>query len=329
MKPELSIIICTHNRANLLSSVLNSMVKQNCSKEDFEVIIIDNASNDNTKAIIESFKSSLQNLQYIYEPSIGLSFARNAGLKAAIGQYVAFLDDDAKPCEEWAASLIYDFENLTPRPVCIAGKVIPLWEAEKPKWYPSRFESLLGLLDFGNESYFLGSNQAPIGANMAFIREVLVQMNGFSSDLGRKGKNLLSNEEIQLFIMMHKKGYPIYYEPKACVEHLMQKERLTKKWLIRRLYWQGISDVVLDYENYRKTGTRNLIRLLRVENGEAIRSFYRYFKAAVKRLESERISELALISYRFGKIRTLLSILLHNIAKRIRMMVLSSKENGE
>jgi glycosyltransferase involved in cell wall biosynthesis len=88
--PRVSIIIPTYNRAGYLTESVQSVLDQ--SFGDFELIVVDDGSTDNTKEAIESFKDP--HIRYIYQENRGISAARNTGIKHSSGEYVAFLDSD-------------------------------------------------------------------------------------------------------------------------------------------------------------------------------------------------------------------------------------------
>lgn len=90
---SLSVIICTYNRAGLLNKALGSLVSQTLAKDEFEVIIIDDGSSDNTSDVVEQFQERLP-LKYFYQKNAGLASARNHGIFASQGKIVFFFDDD-------------------------------------------------------------------------------------------------------------------------------------------------------------------------------------------------------------------------------------------
>lgn len=89
----LSVIICTYNRAAFLKQVLESLRSQTLPQSDFEIILIDDGSSDNTRETAEPFRSCLP-LKYFYQRNAGLASAKNHGIFAAQGRVVLFLDDD-------------------------------------------------------------------------------------------------------------------------------------------------------------------------------------------------------------------------------------------
>ena len=106
-----SIIVCTHNRADILEMCLNSLEKQVSGDISYEVIIIDNNSNDCTHETCKPFLQRNPNYRYVFEPNIGLSHARNRGYKEAVGKYVAYIDDDAIAYPDWLQQMIAFIER--------------------------------------------------------------------------------------------------------------------------------------------------------------------------------------------------------------------------
>lgn len=247
----ISAIICTHNRCDLLPKAIASLQGQSLSKSSYEIIVVDNASTDETEAVCNTF-SSLENFRYIYEPVPGLSVARNRGLVEARGKYVAYMDDDAIACTDWLALLHQAFTTVQPTPVSVGGKIFPLWEAEKPSWFPDEKKPYLTILDYGDSPQFILYPRILYGTNMSFEKEALLRHDGFRTDVGRRKGNLLSCEESDIYQKLAKKELPVYYLPQASVQHLVPRDRLSKKWLYRRHYWQGRSEVLLLPENLKK-----------------------------------------------------------------------------
>jgi glycosyltransferase involved in cell wall biosynthesis len=242
----ISAVICTHNRAEYLPKAIQSLTEQNMSKNDYEIIVVDNCSTDSTKAVVEQFSNNA-NLKYIYEPTVGLSYARNTGWQNASGKYVAYLDDDAIACREWLSKIVEVFETVTPQPGCVGGKVEPIWEAKRPEWLSDWLLDGLTVVDWSDTPHVIDNLAVEwlVGANIAFPKDLLSQVGGFSSDLGRIGKKLLGGEEVFLGKQIIKAGRTCFYHPEISVRHHIQSYRLEKSWFVRRYYGQGISDAVM------------------------------------------------------------------------------------
>ncbi|OQX85235.1 MAG: hypothetical protein B6D55_07685 [Candidatus Omnitrophica bacterium 4484_70.2] len=92
--PKVSVIIPTYNREKYLPEAINSVLNQ--TYKDFEIIIVDDGSRDNTKEVVESFMKKYPHIpiRYFYQENKGPAAARNRGIKEAKGEYIAFLDSD-------------------------------------------------------------------------------------------------------------------------------------------------------------------------------------------------------------------------------------------
>lgn len=260
METLISAIVCTHNRSNYLRKAVQSLVDQTLPKEQYEIIVVDNGSTDNTKALVESF-GHLRNLRYIYEPIPGLSQARNTGWKEAEGQYVAYLDDDAIACADWLERIVTVFKTVHPRPGSVGGKIEPIWEAERPVWLSEPMEWALGVVNWKDKATFLSEKDPMLfGSNIAIPRDVLERIGGFSIRLGRRGNRLLAGEEELLERNLRKQNLGIYYDPAICVRHHVLAERLEKGWFYRRFFWHGVSSAIAEYyETYHDKSKRRYL----------------------------------------------------------------------
>jgi cellulose synthase/poly-beta-1,6-N-acetylglucosamine synthase-like glycosyltransferase len=164
-------------------------------------------------------------LRYVLEPRGGLSWARNAGWKAANSDIIAFLDDDEIPDRHWLAELVRGFA-ARPEVGCVTGMVLPAeLKTEAQQW----FEGLGGFRQgrgFVQEVFDPGHPQSPIypfppfgaGANMAFRRQVLTDIDGFDVALGA-GTPAKASEETLAFARTRLAQHTIVYQPTALVSH--------------------------------------------------------------------------------------------------------------
>jgi glycosyltransferase involved in cell wall biosynthesis len=242
---NISVIVATHNRADLLAIALQSLAEQTIAETAFEVIVVDNASRDDTFAVIQQMRRVLPRLRHVFEERLGLSRARNTGLEAARYPYVAYLDADVRAEPQWLQSLVSVFTNVTPTPACAGGPVFFDW-AGLARTVPVRYWSLLSCVNYGTEDRPLVEKEYLVGANMAFNREILLSLGGFSTERGRKGTKLLSGEEAQIVSRIRQQGGRIHYAASAAVWHIMQPDRIQLSWLWRRIFWDGASQPLLD-----------------------------------------------------------------------------------
>lgn len=234
---KISAVVCTHNRKEHFGNAVRSLINQNINESKYEVIIIDNASTDNTWETLEREFGDMPNVRCLFEPVLGLSRARNRGWSNASGQYIAFLDDDALPCKDWLKNLCTALDD--PEVGAAGGPIFPLYETDVPKWFNESLLPLYSCRDWGKYICDLIPGQFFYGTNMAIKRSILEQVGGFRSDLGRRGSVLLSDEELAVFKEIEERGYKKRYMPECIVYHVIGEERLNMKWLMRRFYWLG------------------------------------------------------------------------------------------
>lgn len=239
---QISAIICTHNRDNYLGAAIDSLLGQDFAGE-FEVIVVDNGSSDRTREVTQA-RASNPRLKYVFEPTLGLSVARNTGAKAAQSEILAYLDDDAVASVGWL-QVLYDAYQHNSQLAIAGGKVTLLWppNTEPPSWLSTGLAANLGAYDLGdNVVYIQQPGLTPRGLNYSIRRQFLTEIGGFDPQLGRVGKNLLSNEELLMTEMALKQSWQVAYLPTALVAHNVAPERINRSWFLNRGWWQGISE---------------------------------------------------------------------------------------
>jgi glycosyltransferase involved in cell wall biosynthesis len=170
----------------------------------------------------------------------GLSNARNAGVKSAYGDVVAFIDDDAAADVHWIRNLVRNYEDQ--EVVGVGGYIAPVWEGGFPLWFPSELNWIVGCSYKGLPER-RASVRNPIGCNMSFRRSVFDAVGYFRTDVGRVGRMLLAGEEPE-FSMRILSQFPkskIIYDPEAIVFHNVPRGRRKLAYFLIRSYYQGIS----------------------------------------------------------------------------------------
>jgi len=241
----ISVVVCTYNRCDDLQWVLQSLILQDYPVSDFEILVVDNNSKDSTKDVVSKFKQ----VRYILEEKIGLSHARNRGIKESRGAIIAFIDDDAGADKSWLSKL-YKVYREEKDVGCVGGQVILDWHTDKPSWWLPELNTSLSGVDYAQERTRVSYPRYPYGTNISYKTDVLKVVGSFGTELGRKGSKLLAGEETELCLRMEKKGYKIFYEPEAIVFHRVESSRLTKSYIRKRAYWHGRSHALLELRHY-------------------------------------------------------------------------------
>lgn len=109
--PKISVVVCTYNRADYIVDAMNSLYGQSLDKSDYEVIIVNNNSSDNTAAICENYISAHPDAQFYFlnEPRQGASFARNTGAALSRSPLLCFMDDDAIAAPDYLERIVSFF----------------------------------------------------------------------------------------------------------------------------------------------------------------------------------------------------------------------------
>lgn len=259
-----SAIICTRNRVNLLESAVLSLIKQDFEPTRYEIIVVDNGSEDGTCDLISAYFENIltHRIMYVYEGNLGISWARNAGWRVARGKYVAYIDDDERAEPDWLRLLVTALEEH-PKPVVAVGGPIYLdWGGDRPDWLPISLEKFYSKVDLGNEARNLGLKEYPLTSNLAIRREFFDELEGFRTDLGHVGNIPIGGEDVELIDRIHAIGKKIYYEPKAVVYHHVPKSRQRRKWLLRRCYYGGRSTPILD--NLKQVKVKEILYNIRL-----------------------------------------------------------------
>jgi glycosyltransferase involved in cell wall biosynthesis len=282
--PQISAIICTHNRASLLPGAVRSLYGQSLAAAHFEVVIVNNASRDRTPQVVTRLLDSKPEglaVRAIHEPVLGLSHARNAGLAVAKGEYVAFLDDDAIANPGWLVGLGKAFAHSS-RIATVVGQVRPIWPLRPPTWLDDSLGIYYSILDYGNTMREINTGKDPLaGANIGFRHAALTKIGGFAANLGRQGTNLLSSEETDAAQKLARHGYQTWYAPDASVDHHIHANRLTRRWILTRAFWQGVSNVAMSQPDispaaYTHTQKRVNVLLLRALGKDCFRDYVRH-----------------------------------------------------
>lgn len=257
---SISVIISTHNRCESLKSTLNSLLCQEDnekSKFNYEVIIVDNNSSDNTKEIVYSYEQKFAGrLKYVFEPKQGLSYGRNRGILVSRGDILAFTDDDVVVMKNWLNNIAKVFEETDADAVC--GKILPTWASQPKDWLYELWQhknntlGVLALFDLGSK--LLKIEQSRIGffgANMVFKRNVFDLCGGFAE--------VPRATDSEFFSRVFAKGLNLYYSPEISVYHLIPQHRMTRNYFIK---WSFRSGIVLSLlcKRYNYFSTPNQFR---------------------------------------------------------------------
>lgn len=241
---KISIIICTYNRDKYIYNVLKSIIDNDFSHEKYEIILINNNSNDFTESECKRFQNDYPeiNFRYFIENNQGLSYARNRGIKESQGDILIYIDDDATVNDLYLKTYA-DFFDRNKMIYAAGGPIIPHYETQEPKWMSHYTKQLItGYLYKGNKIIKFSQGSYPGGGNAAYRKEVFDKVGLFNVDLGRKGNSLVGAEEKDIFDKMTMQGLQFYYLPNAILYHIISDSKLSDDYFTRLTFSIGQSE---------------------------------------------------------------------------------------
>ncbi len=251
-----SIIITTYRRTSALRHALSSAVEQTFPKRDFEIIVVNNDPQDQGVCMVIEEITAEKSLRPEIIRQIncvipGLSHARNAGLSAASGEIICFLDDDAMAREPWLEHVIDAF-SAHPETGVIGGHILLKYVEPRPKILLEGLERYWTHFQTSYQDYTEVSNwlEFPWGANWCARREALYEIGGFRTQYGRTKKDFSGGEEIIAASLAKKLGYSIAILPNAIVDHCPDPGRYTFRYLCNTIAAQSIINYRMSRDLY-------------------------------------------------------------------------------
>jgi glycosyltransferase involved in cell wall biosynthesis len=234
-----SVVLCTWNRATLLPGALAALLAQQ-DPPPHEIVVVDNASTDRTREVVDRFRAAHPCLRYVFEGSPGLSHARNTGVRATRGPLVAFTDDDVRVPATWLRTIV-DVLHRRPDAACVGGPVLPQLDGRVPRWLTAAQWSALGVQNYSAEPFRVDPSRPVclIGANLIIRREALDAVGPFDPSVQRVGDGIGSTEDHEYHVRLWASGRHGMYEPELLVHALVSDERLAKAYHRRWHYGHG------------------------------------------------------------------------------------------
>jgi glucosyl-dolichyl phosphate glucuronosyltransferase len=235
-----SVVIACHTqeRWESLNAAIDSASGQTVPPPEVIVVV------DYNPALLDRVQAELGDRVFSIpnQEAKGLSGCRNTGAAVASGEYVAFLDDDARADTGWLASM----EKTLDRPdvIGVGGLAVPEWESgTKPAWMPEEFLWVVGCHYRGHRQD-AGPIRSPIGANMAFARSDIFESGGFSHVFSTEPFNRCDDTEFAIRAK-NRSGREVHFVPDAVVHHRVTKERTTWGYFARRCLLEGRAKAAL------------------------------------------------------------------------------------
>ncbi len=246
MSLDISVVICTHNRADSLRETLNALEACERAGLDVEIVVVDNNSSDMTKTVVSSFEGRLP-VRYLFEPIPGKNHCLNRAFDAGgFGEIVAVLDDDMSPEAGW-------FEGVAavsarwPSADIFGGQVVPRWpDGFVPAW--SRSLLIAGwaysYVDWGKQDQKLTDGRWPCGNHFWFRSRVLT---------GRHRHDGSWAAETPFVLDLVERGSTIVASPQVVATHRFQEALLDPSRIRERAKAFGRFCAETKFSPYRRT----------------------------------------------------------------------------
>jgi glycosyltransferase involved in cell wall biosynthesis len=233
----ISIVIPTYNGAKRLPNVLELLLKQTGVETiNWEIIVINNNSNDSTAEVFINYQKLYKNnccLRYFLETQQGIAFARARGVSEARGEFIAFLDDDNLPEADWVLQS-YQFGQNHPQAGAWSGQIHGNFEVDPPENF-SRIQAFLAVREHGQEAHIFDADNLRLPPGAALVIRKQVWLESVPQELmfkGRLGKLMVSGDDTEALLYIHKAGWQIWYNPAMHVYHQIPHWRFEKNYLL-------------------------------------------------------------------------------------------------
>lgn len=257
----ISVIIPTYNGLDMLRKSLPTWFEQTLPKDEYEIIVVDNRSTDETRQYVESQLPEHRNLIYLYEPKPGATNARHAGAHKAKGEYLVFADNDGLFNPECLAEILKVY-YANKECAAVACKIEIQWDGDEPEWI-GPYKQLLGQLDYGDKlnyttSYYLN------GGLMSVRKDVFERLGGFNPDL--IGSYLIGDGDLGFVNKLHTEKAIIGWTPKAIMKHMqLVAKHGSKRGIALHCYNNGIADSYAIYRQQHFRMNSTMWKLLLVQ----------------------------------------------------------------
>jgi len=239
---DVAVVIPTYNRRDSLLRTLDSIARQTFPANRFEVVVVDNNSNDRTSEAVTSFGARRQlRVKCVRETDQGVTYARNRGIRETSAPVVVFTDDDVEADPRWLEELMRGLERSGA--AAAGGRTETVWEGPLPDWWLPDYDKLFAR-NWGDAPTRVTEFPFFYSQNFAVRRETLAAVGGFDPRLGPKASDYVAGEDADLCRRIHESGRMLYYLPQAIVRHRVGSDRLNRRFLRRRFYGSGVAHAI-------------------------------------------------------------------------------------
>ncbi|MHB1023042.1 MAG: glycosyltransferase family 2 protein [Acidobacteriaceae bacterium] len=219
---EISIVVVSCNRAELLRNAISSLLEQEIEEQwPFELVVVDDGSTDNTAEMLAAIQANSRGIpvNVMRTTGVGVSAARNLGVRAARGQWIASFDDDQVAVKDWLLQL-RRAAALSGAP-CIGGALALRLPEGSPTDLGLRTRKILGEHLVSDQLQRYPRRVLPATNNALVLRDLFLRLNGFDANF------LQGGEDTDFFLRVRDTGAEIWFSPEALAFHIIPEQRVT------------------------------------------------------------------------------------------------------
>lgn len=298
---DLSVVLSTYNRSAVLSSALEKLAAQQSQGIEYEILVVDNNSSDNTKQVVLSFVERDRHFRYIFEKRQGLSHARNAGIAAAQSDLIVFCDDDVEASPSWVQQN-YEASRRFPDADYIGGRVLPIWGGPIPSWVHQRMAPF-ALSDLGDKPLKVSPEKPHclVGASLAARRRAFDKAGLFSIETQRVKNSIGSTEDFDWQIKVWAYGGHGVYVPDIVCATEVPRDRLSKAYHRRWHLGHGKFNAIARRPDW--DGKRRLMGVPVFMYRQAMEAAFRWLKCVLRGRGAEAFEEETTFLFYMGFFR--------------------------
>ncbi len=227
---DISVVVATYNRSHLLDKAIQALLNQKTSGLEYEIIVVDNNSTDQTEETINSYVKHDSRVRYIFEKRQGVAYGRNAGISAAQADLIAFCDDDVCVTEDWVQKIFEAFVRY-PDAEFVGGRVLPVWTQSPPSWVTGKMPPL-AFQDHGDAPVIVSRDEPRclISACLAVRKRAIEKAGAFPLETQRVKESIGSTEDADWEAKVwHYGGHGMYVPEIVCFSEV-PLSRLAKSY---------------------------------------------------------------------------------------------------
>jgi len=248
---KVTVVVPTFRRPHGIIKVLDALGTQQDVGLPWDIVVVDNDDSPGAEMAFSAASDGFPvPVRLVREPRRGSAHARNRGIAEASGDVVVFLDDDVVPAGDWLYRLVEPI--IDDRCDATGGRVLLDPSVELPGWWAEWMAGYLAAFDLDPNEIELLPDGWVLTASVALRADLLRASGGFDPELGPRSGVPLVDDDISLSRRFMIAGGRIRFIPDAVVVHEVPGQRLSRRYLMRRIYAQGRSDWLLDREELLK-----------------------------------------------------------------------------